>query len=243
MGFTLSGWPGIYSGDERLKTFTIPGTVTKQLPRGRRVTVREDVGPYLVAVAAEWHKRVDPLNANTAGHIYRQARLSTTLSDHSAGTAIDVSWDKFPMGKGGTLTKKQLREIEKIKDEFPGIGWGGDWGGGPSVADRSYDPMHWYLPKNDISYYREQMKKLNIDDEGYRSIPRTPTLLNKDTRTDLQRDSANKIAAQLADLKNRKLKLQARKAAIKLKPGSKQEISRINIMLVDINAKIRELNN
>ena len=243
MGYTLSGWAGILSGDERLKTFTIPGTVTKQLPKGRRVTVREDVGPYLVAVAAEWHKRVDPLNSNTAGHVYRQARLSTTLSDHAAGTAIDVSWDKFPMGKKGTLTKKQLAEIEKIKKEFPGIGWGGDWGGGPYVGDKSYDPMHWYLPKNDIAYYREQMKKLGIDDEGYRHEPRTATRFNKDTRTDLERDNANAKAAELKNLQTRKRNLQSRKAALRLKPGSKLEIDRLNKLIADINMKIRSLNN
>lgn len=248
MATTLSGWPGIHSGDSRLKIYTIPGTKTKDLPMGRRVTLRRDVGHYLVAVAAEWHKRIDPLNKYTGGHIYRAARFSSSLSDHAAGTAIDLSWDKFPMAKRGTLTKSQLREIEKIKSEFPGIGWGGDWGGGPNGTGHTYDPMHWYLTENDPTFYVEKARQLGIDDDGYMlKVTKQPSKLNPfaakpiDDRT---KDAIVDKQVKSKDLRNRKSQLQKRLAALKLqlpKTKVKEEKQRITKLINDINLELRSL--
>ena len=64
--WTLSGWLAVKPGTPNtLKTFTIPGTISPKNPTGRRLTVRGDVGPYLVAFASEFHKRIMPLNKYT----------------------------------------------------------------------------------------------------------------------------------------------------------------------------------
>lgn len=164
---TLSGWPAIKPGTPNmLKTFAIPGTKTAKNPIGRRMTVRKDVGPYLVAFASEFNKRVMPLNKNTGGYNYRQARNANNLSDHAGGVAIDINWDVLGQNNRKSLTKAQHAEILKMLKEYPGIGWGGFYGGGLAGDGSMYDPMHFYLEKNNAEFYLKAMAKKGIDSNG-----------------------------------------------------------------------------
>jgi hypothetical protein len=165
--WTLSGWPAVPAGTPNvLNTFTIPGTITPKTPRGRRLTVRKDVGPYLVSFAAEFNKRVMKLNEYTGAYNYRQARNSSKLSDHSGGVAVDINWNVLNQGNRKSLTKEQHAEIVKMLDEYPGMGWGGYYGGGINGRSPMYDPMHFFLDNNNAEYYLNQMKKKGIDSKG-----------------------------------------------------------------------------
>lgn len=245
MATSLSGWPGIYSGDPRLKTFTIPGTASKALPRGRRVTLRADVGPYLVAAAAEWNRRIDTLNEYTGGHIYRNARFSDRLSDHAAGTALDLSWNKFPMGKRGTMSKSQIREVRKIMDEFEGMAWGGEWGGGPDGDGHTYDPMHIYLEKNDISFYLNKMNEMGIDNEGYqtKATKVSKNIFVKNKPSDKEHDEKVLIKAEADDIKSRKAKLVARRRKLMLLTDkkSKAEKAKLDLLISELDKKIKNV--
>ena len=165
--FTLSGWAAVKPGTPNmLKTFVIPGTINAKNPVGRRLTVRKDVGPYLVAFASEFHKRVMPLNKYTGAYNYRQARNSTKLSDHSAGVAMDINWNILAQGKIDSLTDKQYDELLQLIKEYPGLGWGGFYGGGRRRMNPMYDPMHFFLAENNEKYYLDQMKKKGIKPNG-----------------------------------------------------------------------------
>ena len=55
MAKTINGWDVIPSmSDARLKLFTVPGTK-------RKMRLRADVGPYLIAFASEYHKIIQPI--------------------------------------------------------------------------------------------------------------------------------------------------------------------------------------
>lgn len=165
--FTLSGWPAVKPGTPNtLKTFVIPGTVTPKNPTGRRLTVRQDVGPYLVAFASEFHKRIMPLNKYTGAYNYRQARNANKLSDHAAGVAMDINWNILAQGNIQSLTDDQHAALVELLNEYPNMGWGGFYNGGRRKMNPMYDPMHFFLADNNTEFYLEQMKKKGIDAKG-----------------------------------------------------------------------------
>jgi len=165
--WTLSGWPAVKAGTPNvLKTFAIPGTKSASNPVGRRLTVRKDVGPYLVAFASEFNKRVMPLNKYTGAYNYRQARNASKLSDHAAGVAMDINWNVLGQGNRKSLTEEQYNEVIQLLNEYPGMGWGGFYGGGIKGRSPMYDPMHFFLAENNADYYLAQMKKKGIDKNG-----------------------------------------------------------------------------
>jgi hypothetical protein len=165
--FTLSGWPAVKPGTPNvLKTFVIPGTISAKNPTGRRLTVRRDVGPYLVSFAAEFHKRIMPLNKYTGAYNFRQARNANKLSDHAGGVAMDINWNVLAQGDIKSLTDKQYQDLLDLLNEYPGMGWGGFYGGGRRRMNPMYDPMHFFLSENGEDYYLNQMKKKGIGPNG-----------------------------------------------------------------------------
>lgn len=166
---TLSGWPAVKNGKPAaLKTFQIPGTISPSAPTGRRVTLRKDVGGYLVAFTADFNKKVMKLNKNTGGYNYREARSGDGISDHAAGTAIDINWDVLRQGDRECLTQKQIDALLALIKEYEGIGWGGFWGGGLKGRSNMFDPMHFYLGETNPQYYLNHMKRMNINANGVR---------------------------------------------------------------------------
>lgn len=111
-----------------VRSATIPGTDVK-------VAVRKGpAGDLLVAVAARWHREVEPLRAadgvlDTWSYAERTIRgSSTTLSNHASGTALDFRARIHPLGKRGTYNARQLGAIRRILADCRGaIRWGGDY--------------------------------------------------------------------------------------------------------------------
>lgn len=101
------------------------------LPGGGKVALRKgDVSVVLLWVANEFHRRVEPLEwPGNWGYAERPVRGSaTTLSNHASGTAIDLNAPQHPLGKRGTFTDAQVREIRQILGFCEGvIRWGGDY--------------------------------------------------------------------------------------------------------------------
>lgn len=159
--FTIKGWPVISKGtDPLLKEFTVPGTK-------RKLRLRKDVGPYLVAFASEYHQQIEPIDDGRlddwAWAPVRKGRASTRVSDHCGGVAIDLNataegsqspsnvyWRKHPV--------KALRMRALLK-KYHLLEWGGDY-------KKFFDPMHLTLHTPDVKLVRAEMARLGITPSG-----------------------------------------------------------------------------
>lgn len=159
--FTIKGWPVISKGtDPLLKEFTVPGTK-------RKLRLRKDVGPYLVAFASEYHQQIEPIDEGRlddwAWAPVRKGRASTRVSDHCGGVAIDLNataegsqspsnvyWRKHPV--------KALRMRALLK-KYRLLEWGGDY-------KKFFDPMHLTLHTPDVKLVRAEMARLGITPSG-----------------------------------------------------------------------------
>ena len=158
---TINGWPVISSGnDPKLKLFTVPGT-------NRKLRLRADVGPYLVAFASEYHKLIAPIDEGTfddwAWSPVRKGNASSKISDHCAGVAIDLNatkegsqskWNKWwvthPVKRAklnGLLRKYRLLEA--------GINYKNFW-----------DPMHYVIKRPNVTEVKAEMRRLGITPSG-----------------------------------------------------------------------------
>ena len=158
---TINGWPVIASGnDERLRLFTIPGTK-------RKLRLRRDVGPYLVAFAAEYHQQIAPIDEGTfddwAWSPVRDGRASSKISDHCAGVAIDLNatkegsqskWNKWWV----THPLKRAR-LNKMLKKYHLLEAGINY-------KRFWDPMHFVIKNPDPKQVRAEMKQLGITAAG-----------------------------------------------------------------------------
>lgn len=88
-----------------------------------------DVSTVLRYVAEQFAKRVDMLRDGWCwGYAYRDISGSTSLSNHSAGCAIDINAPNHPLGKKGTFNSAQVAQITAIVDECHGVvRWGGTY--------------------------------------------------------------------------------------------------------------------
>lgn len=158
---TIKGWDVIPNvSDKRLKLFTIPGTK-------RHMRLRKDVGPYLVAFMAEYHRVIAPVDRGTyddwAWTAPRKGRASSRISDHCGGVAIDINatregsqsksnvwWAKHPV--------RALR-MKRLLRQYSMLEWGGTY-------ERFYDPMHLVIKEPNVSQVKAEMKKLGILPSG-----------------------------------------------------------------------------
>lgn len=113
-----------------------------------------DVATVLGYVAAQFHRRVEPLvSPGCWGWSYRQNRNAANLSCHSSGTAIDINAPKHPNGieASRNFTKAQIAEVHAILSEIPELAevvhWGGDWHA-PTLTP---DPMHFEIHDHDLA--------------------------------------------------------------------------------------------
>jgi hypothetical protein len=106
-----------------IESFTIPGTKVK-------LACAKAVAPLLVGFAAEFHELIEPIDEGTLddwGYAYRDVRGSTTsLSNHSSGTAIDLNATQHPLGKVGTFPIEKVPMIRALAKKY-GLIWGGDY--------------------------------------------------------------------------------------------------------------------
>ena len=120
-----NGWSAGSSAVVPLDTLSV-GAAT--FPAGVR---RGDVHVVLGYVARRFDREVEALVKGWCwGHSYRVISGSTSLSNHSSGTAIDLNAPRHPLGKSGTFTATQRSHIRSILNSCNGVvRWGGDYSG------------------------------------------------------------------------------------------------------------------
>ena len=161
MAFSLNGWQ---VPPFKLKTFDIPGTK-------RRVTLDADAGRILVAVAADYHRTVRPIDVgpwDEGGYNPRQARQAKAWSNHASGSAVDLNWSEegalnSAWGKRFFAKVKVRLAIAAIKRRYGSVvQWGGDW-------NTLKDYMHWEIkPGASRAKVNALAKQLGIDANGVR---------------------------------------------------------------------------
>lgn len=167
---SINGWEVITSrSDKRLKMKIVPGSNVK-------LTMRAEVLPLFLALAADFHKEVAPLrNGECGAYAFRKARQAASYSDHSSGTAVDINWGhEGAMGpKGGMkfMNDAQIKACAEIKKRYQIVIWGGDKAKGGDYKDPgSWDPMHYALkPGVTVADINRVLKELGIDANGVRT--------------------------------------------------------------------------
>lgn len=163
---TIHGWDVIPDGgDHRLRLFTIPGT-------SRKIKLRKDVGPYLVAFAADYHKQIASIDEGTFDDWgwapVRKGNASSKVSDHCGGVAMDLNATKEGSQGSGSLkfwsNPIKRTKLALLRKRYSLLEWGGDY----SSANR--DPMHW-VPKYGVNQLKiaDAIKKLGINKDGVRT--------------------------------------------------------------------------
>ena len=103
-----------------IKTYKVPGT-------GTSLPVRSEIAPLLIGLAAEFHKKVEPLHTGWCwGYAYRAVRGASRPSFHSGGLAIDLNAPRHPLGKRNTFNAKQRATCRALAKKY-GCRWGGDY--------------------------------------------------------------------------------------------------------------------
>lgn len=135
-----------------------------------------DVATVLGYVAAQFHNRVEPLVDGWCwGYNYRDVKGGSSLSNHSAGCAIDVNAPNHPIGKQGTFTAAQEGEIKRIVGECHGVvRWGGAYSG-------RKDEMHFEIVGT-VAQVANAAKSLGGSTAS--PPPATTTLLQRGSRGD-----------------------------------------------------------
>jgi len=120
-----NGWSAGSSAVVPLDTLSV-GAAT--FPAGVR---RGDVHVVLGYLARRFDREVEALVRGWCwGHSYRVISGSTSLSNRSSGTAIDLNAPRHPLGKSGTFTATQRSHIHSILNSCNGVvRWGGDYSG------------------------------------------------------------------------------------------------------------------
>jgi len=165
-GISLNGWPVIEGrGDPRLATGTVPGT-------SRKLTTRKEALPLFLAIAADWHRWIHPIDQGAwdeGGYMNRDARaVPGRKSNHASGTAVDIDWGSVGAPTAANrlywARKDKRSRIEQIKKVYRIINWGGDWSGS------NFDPMHIELKRGtSVGDVAAVIKKLGIKPDGTRT--------------------------------------------------------------------------
>lgn len=120
--------------------FHVPGTNVRLLLRTAYA------GPLLVLFAELFHRLVEPIrDPGCWSYAERLVRgSSSSVSNHASGTAIDLNAPRHPLGRRGTFTPAQTREVRRLVALTGGaLRWGGDYKGRP-------DEMHFELNTTNI---------------------------------------------------------------------------------------------
>src|SRR5690625_2337693 len=99
-----------------------------------------DAYTVLNELCRRFNNEVEKINpAHSWGWAYRPVRGATVVSEHGAGTAIDLNAPKHPLGRQGTFTRSQVNKINQILRDLDGaVRWGGNYAG-------RKDEMHFEL--------------------------------------------------------------------------------------------------
>lgn len=98
--------------------------------RDVKINLRKGDASVVLLHFAKWFdETIEKLTkADTGGYNPRTIEGSTVLSNHASGTAMDLRWNRHPMGKRGTFTAPQAAKIRAQLKFYEGaIRWGGDY--------------------------------------------------------------------------------------------------------------------
>ncbi|TCO56917.1 peptidoglycan-binding protein [Actinocrispum wychmicini] len=126
MATSQNGWPASPNPSSiDIAAFSVAGI---PFPGGVK---SGDVATVLGYVAEQFHNRVEQLiTPGCWGYNYRPISGGNSLSNHSSGTAIDLSAPRHPLGQRGTFSGAQVAEIHRILAEVDNtVRWGGDYTG------------------------------------------------------------------------------------------------------------------
>lgn len=162
MAISLNGWP---VPPKKLVTKPVPGA-------DRRLTLAADAAPLLLAVAADYHKTVKPIDQGTwdeGGYNNRDANGAPgKKSNHASGTAIDLNWSEegaqgSAWGAKFFAQAKHRLAIQAMKNRYgKWVKWGGDW--------PANDYMHWEIkPGVSATDIKAACYKLGINSNGVRT--------------------------------------------------------------------------
>ncbi len=138
MANSQNGWP------------VNPPRRSRQVPGSQIKLVVADgpAGDLLLWFAGEFDRRVENIDHGQGGVLDdwgwadRPIRGGTATSNHASATAIDLNATRHVLGRVGTFTSAQLRELRKVLAEAGGtIRWGGDYAG-------RKDEMHFEIIRN-----------------------------------------------------------------------------------------------
>lgn len=123
---SVNRWPASPNGAEiGIREFTVnlaSGPKTLQLA--------DAAGPALVAMIEWWDQNIEPVT-QLGSYNYREIRGyegTGKVSNHGSGTAVDINWDKHPLGARGTIPADKLEGLRARARELQ-LRWGGDYSG------------------------------------------------------------------------------------------------------------------
>lgn len=133
MATSQNGFPALSPDSPKLYNWTIPAG-PREAERYLRLR-NGSVGLLLIHLALWFDAEIEDVDGGRLddwGYAYRPVRgYSSTLSNHSSGTAIDLNATKHVLGKEDTFSKEEERRIiNRVDNFFEGtIRWGGQYRG------------------------------------------------------------------------------------------------------------------
>lgn len=122
MQSSQNGWPAAPDPNDLNLTWVTVAT--------RKFRVARPAAPLFRYAIRRWHREVSPLTGGVMdewSYNYRLIAGTSTLSNHSSGTAVDLDATEFPMGLH-RMTLRQRAHVKAIMRACGGqLRWGGSW--------------------------------------------------------------------------------------------------------------------
>jgi hypothetical protein len=185
-GTSQNGW----SYPQPTRTYQIPGSNV-----ALTLTADANAGFILVWCAAQWAKNIEPLDAGQCGGLeIRTIAGSSTMSNHSSGTAMDLNSAKHPQ-HAYTFSDSMKQTIHTIINATEGAArWGGDW------TPDSVDEMHVEINTLDQALLVRVAAKLHTLNPDYGSVSGLPSSGGLPGSTDAASAAAANLAIQIKPL-------------------------------------------
>lgn len=120
-----NGWP---ASPDPGAVDIIPFSVTTKAGKKFSFKVARQAAAKILAMIDFWDKNIEPVT-QLGVYNYREIRGKEgtgKLSNHASGTAVDINWDKHPLGATGTVTADQALRITQTAAGL-GMRWGGNY--------------------------------------------------------------------------------------------------------------------
>ena len=123
-GKSQNGWPASSNPTSvGIKTFSFD-----LRGKERKITVAEAIASQFIEIIRWWDANIEPVTQIGSWN-YREIRGKEgtgSLSNHASGTAVDINWDKHPLGASGTIPEAKANAL-RAKVSSLGLRWGGDY--------------------------------------------------------------------------------------------------------------------